>query len=113
MRKCYILICTTQKQKQNIKSQFIQSSIKKFFSKDMDKRYSEEFKTDDSYLFFPKVENRERLYDRIRKNFKRLCQEIGLYYCPRTKIRRTMYSIRHTFFVERYNKGASKDRLYQ
>ena len=31
------------------------------------------------YLFFPKVENREKLFDRIRKNFERLSDELGLF----------------------------------
>ena len=31
------------------------------------------------YLFFPKVENREKLFNRIRKNFERLSDELGLF----------------------------------
>ena len=35
--------------------------------------------TAEDYLFFPKEKNRERLYERIRKNFVRFSRELNLY----------------------------------
>ena len=31
------------------------------------------------YLFFPKEENRDKLFNRIRKNFERISDKLGLY----------------------------------
>ncbi len=64
----------------------------------------------DDYLFFPKIENRDKLYERIRKNFRRITDLLNLSFNQLGQLR-TMYSIRHTFFEERYKKGATMDSL--
>ena len=78
------------------------------FSKSMKQRYPNS-KPDD-YLFFPHIENRHKLYERIRKNFFRLTSEIGIRYNELGQPR-TMYSIRHSFFEQRHKMGASMDSL--
>ena len=78
------------------------------FTKSMKQRYPNSDK--DDYLFFPKVENRHKLYERIRKNFFRLTNEIGIRYNELGQPR-TMYSIRHSFFEQRHKMGASMDSL--
>lgn len=57
----------------------------------------------DDYLLFPKTENRQRLYERIRKNFTRISSELGLY--VRNGLTRPLYSIRHTFITQRFNQN--------
>lgn len=64
----------------------------------------------DDYLFYPNHLDRDKLYERIRKNFKRVCELLGLYYND-LKQPRTMYSIRHSFFEQRHKMGASMDSL--
>ena len=60
--------------------------------------------------FYPNHLDRDKLYERIRKNFKRVCELLGLYYND-LKQPRTMYSIRHSFFEQRHKMGASMDSL--
>jgi hypothetical protein len=57
----------------------------------------------DDYLLFPKFENRQRLYERIRKNFTRISSELGLY--VRNGLTRPLYSIRHTFIKQRFDQN--------
>ena len=64
----------------------------------------------DTYLFFPNEMNRDKLYERIRKNFRRITDLLGLTFNQLGQLR-TLYSIRHTFFEERYKKGATMDSL--
>jgi len=64
---------------------------------------------DDDYLFFPNEKNREKLVERIRKNFVRISRELGLYYFNNKP--RPLYSIRHMNFTERYKKGISMDKI--
>ena len=55
------------------------------------------------YLFFPKIENREKLFDRIRKNFERLSDELGLF--VKEDQNRQIYCYRHSFISRRRKKG--------
>ena len=55
------------------------------------------------YLFFPKVENREKLFDRIRKNFERLSDELGLF--VKDGQNRPIYVYRHSFISGKRKKG--------
>ena len=57
----------------------------------------------DDYLLFPKFDNRQRLYERIRKNFTRISSELGLY--VRNGLTRPLYSIRHTFIKQRFDQN--------
>ena len=58
--------------------------------------------TAEDYLFFPSEKNRDKLYERIRKNFTRISRELKLYYLNNKE--RPLYSIRHTFITNRVNK---------
>ena len=58
--------------------------------------------TAEDYIFFPKEKNREKVYDRIRKNFTRVSRELKLYY--RNGKERPLYSIRHTFITNQVNQ---------
>ena len=58
--------------------------------------------TVEDYIFFPKEKNREKVYDRIRKNFTRVSRELALYY--RNGKERPLYSIRHTFITNQVNQ---------
>ena len=58
--------------------------------------------TAEDYLFFPSQKNRDKLYERIRKNFTRVSRELNLYYLNNKE--RPLYSIRHTFITNRVNK---------
>ena len=58
--------------------------------------------TAEDYIFFPKEKNREKVYDRIRKNFTRVSRELELYY--RNGKERPLYSIRHTFITNQVNQ---------
>ena len=58
--------------------------------------------TAEDYIFFPKEKNREKVYDRIRKNFSRVSRELKLYY--RNGKERPLYSIRHTFITNQVNQ---------
>ena len=55
------------------------------------------------YLFFPKVENREKLFDRIRKNFERLSDDLDLF--VKEGQNRPIYVYRHSFISGRRKKG--------
>ncbi|MBC8304589.1 MAG: hypothetical protein H8E55_53615 [Pelagibacterales bacterium] len=55
------------------------------------------------YLFYPKVENREKLFDRIRKNFERLSDELGLF--VKDGQNRPIYVYRHSFISGKRKKG--------
>ena len=55
------------------------------------------------YLFYPKVENREKLFDRIRKNFERLSDELGLF--VKDGQNRPIYVYRHSFISGRRKRG--------
>ena len=80
----------------------------KVFTKSMKDRNP--YPRPDDYLFFPKIENRDKLYERVRKNFRRITDLLNLSFNQLGQLR-TLYSIRHTFFEERYKKGASMDSL--
>ena len=54
------------------------------------------------YLFFPNEENREKLFNRIRKNFIRVSDKIGLYDVNGQK--RPIYTFRHSFISNRRSK---------
>ena len=58
--------------------------------------------TAEDYIFFPKEKNREKVYERIRKNFSRVSRELKLYY--RNGKERPLYSIRHTFITNQVNQ---------
>ena len=62
------------------------------------------------YLFFPKVENREKLFERIRKNFVRLSDELGLYEIEDGR-KRPIYVYRHSFITGRRKKGVDVNVL--
>ena len=64
----------------------------------------------DDYLFFPKETNRDKLYERIRKNFRRITDLLDLTFNELGQLR-TLYSIRHSFFEQRHKMGASMDSL--
>jgi hypothetical protein len=53
-------------------------------------------------LFFPNEENREKLFNRIRKNFIRVSDKIGLYDVNGQK--RPIYTFRHSFISNRRSK---------
>ena len=55
------------------------------------------------YLFFPKVENREKLFDRMRKNFERLSDNLGLF--VKDGQNRPIYVYRHSFISSKRKKG--------
>ena len=56
------------------------------------------------YLFFPKVENREKIYERIRKNFERLSNDLGLFVDAEGK-NRPFYVLRHSTISRKRSKG--------
>jgi len=56
------------------------------------------------YLFFPKVENREKIFERIRKNFERLSNDLGLFIDSDNQ-NRPIYTYRHSFISSKRNKG--------
>ena len=53
--------------------------------------------------FFPKVENRQKLFDRIRKSFERLSNELGLF--VKESQNRPIYVYRHSFISGRRKRG--------
>ena len=55
------------------------------------------------YLFFPKIENREKLFDRMRKNFERLSNKLGLF--VKDGQNRPIYVYRHSFISGKRKKG--------
>jgi len=56
------------------------------------------------YLFFPKVENREKIFERIRKNFERLSNDLGLFVDAEGK-NRPIYVLRHSSISSKRSKG--------
>ena len=56
----------------------------------------------DDYLFFPDEKNRNKLYEKIRRRFKRISMKCGTYFFNGKE--RPLYSIRHFFGNERYEK---------
>lgn len=65
--------------------------------------------TAEDYLFFPKEKNRERLYERIRKNFVRFSRELNLYI--KNGKPRPLYSIRSMNTQVARLKGESLDSI--
>ena len=63
----------------------------------------------DEYLFFPSQNDRNKLYERIRKNFRRISTNLNLYYFNDKE--RPLYSIRHMFITQRYNKDIPLDLI--
>jgi len=55
------------------------------------------------YLFFPKIENRDKLFDRIRKNFERISDDLDLF--VKDGQNRPIYVYRHSFILYRKRKG--------
>ena len=55
------------------------------------------------YLFFPKIENRDKLFDRIRKNFERISDDLDL--LVKDGQNRPIYVYRHSFISDRRRKG--------
>ena len=55
------------------------------------------------YLFFPKIENRDKLFDRIRKNFERILGDLDLF--VKDGQNRPNYVYRHSFISDRRRKG--------
>ena len=55
------------------------------------------------YLFFPKIENREKLFERIRKNFERLSDDLDLF--VKDGQNRPIYTYRHSFISSKRKKG--------
>ena len=62
------------------------------------------------YLFFPKEENREKLFERIRKNFVRLSNDLGLYELEDGR-KRPIYVYRHSIITGRRKKGVDSNVL--
>ena len=56
------------------------------------------------YLFFPKVENRQKIFERIKKNFEGLSNELRLFIDSDGQ-NRPIYVLRHSSIQSRRNKG--------
>ena len=56
-------------------------------------------------MLFLNVNNRQQLYERIRKNFTRISAKLRLY--VRNGITRPLYCIRHKFIKQRYEQNAT------
>ena len=54
-------------------------------------------------MFFPKVKNRQELFDRIRKSFERLSNELGLF--VKEGQNRPIYVYRHSFISGRRKRS--------
>ena len=76
--------------------------VEQVYASRMMRRYK--LKSDD-YIFFPNETNREKLYERIRKNFARISTYLNLYY--RNNKTRPMYALRHSFANNRLDKNVS------
>ena len=63
----------------------------------------------DDYLFFPNQKNREALDQRIRDQFNKALNHLGLK--TYNGVERTLYNIRHSVFISLHNAGASLDDL--
>ena len=59
--------------------------------------------TEFDYLFFPKLKDRQKLYDKIRKDFVRVSRKLNLYL--KTGTPRPLYSFRHSFVTQRDRKN--------
>ena len=62
------------------------------------------------YLFFPKVENREKIFERIRKNFERLSNDLDLFIDSEGQ-NRPIYTYRHSFISRKRNKSVDANVL--
>lgn len=80
--------------------------VKKHYPRIVSRNKSRE-STPDDYLFFPEEPNRQKLLERIRKNFVRISKTLGLYYFNGQS--RPMYSIRHMHAKIMQNKGIAYD----
>jgi hypothetical protein len=63
----------------------------------------------DDYIFFPKEENRMRIWERVRKNFVRFSRELGLYI--KDGKTRPMTALRHMSALRMLNQGHSKSSV--
>ena len=61
------------------------------------------------YLFFPKEENRDKVFNRIRKNFVRISDNLGLY--VKDGQNRSIYVWRHGFISTMGSKGIDANVL--
>ena len=55
------------------------------------------------YLFFPKVKNRQELFDRIKKSFEKLSDELGMF--VKEGQNRPIYVYRHSFISGRRKRS--------
>ena len=58
--------------------------------------------TIEDYLLFPREKNREKIYDKIRRTFKDITSDLGLYVVNGKT--RSLYSYRHSNAVKRYKE---------
>ena len=58
--------------------------------------------TIEDYLLFPREKNREKIYDKIRRTFKDISSDLGLYVVNGKT--RSLYSYRHSNAVKRYKE---------
>ena len=65
--------------------------------------------TAQDYVFFPKEENRMRVWERVRKNFVRFSRELGLYI--KDGKTRPMTALRHMSALRMLNQGHSKSSV--
>ena len=63
----------------------------------------------DDYLFFPNQKNRDALDQRIRDQFNKALDHLGLK--TYNGVKRTLYNIRHSVFITLSNAGASLEDL--
>ena len=59
------------------------------------------------YLFYPNEENRNKLFERVRDNFERISNNLGLYDVDGQ--RRPLYTFRHSFISQRRTKGVDSN----
>ena len=59
------------------------------------------------YLFYPNEENRTKLFERVRSNFERISNNLGLYDVDGNK--RPLYTFRHSFISQRRSKGVDSN----
>ena len=65
----------------------------------------------DDYIFMSEEKNRNKLYERVRKNFVRISSELGLYMFNGK--RRPLYSIRHMNALKLYEDLKNVDLVAQ
>lgn len=65
--------------------------------------------TDDDYLLFPFVKDRNRLKQKTGKTWVRFAKDLNLYYHKGGT--RPLYVLRHTYATELYKKGTSIDDI--